>query len=160
MKRIFLVGLTLLLWVASSAATTQKWKLGWDNLSEPLNLTKSSVTWSVSSVSTTSKLTVTYTLIGATPTKLYQVSLNFFCTTFPATFGQFPTEENSNGTCVTATKQGVTESIAEVEVGVVLTDIHGNGTFTVVIGPIPSGTYKLEFFARNGAGCKDRKSVV
>jgi hypothetical protein len=36
---------------------------------------------------------------------------------------------------------------------VVLTDIHGNGSFAVVIGPVPSGTYELEFFARDGAGC-------
>jgi hypothetical protein len=153
MKRVYLVALALLLSVGTSAAVTQKWALGWDNFSERLNLTSSSVTWSVSSVSSTSFLTVTFKLVGATPTKLYQVSVNFFCSTFPATFGQFPTEENSNGTCIMATRQGVTKSIAEVEVGVVLTDIHGNGTFTVVIGPIPSGTYSLEFFARNGAGC-------
>lgn len=150
---INLLVLALLLSVGSSAAKTHKWTLGWDNFSEPLNLTNSSVTRSVSSLSSTSTLTVTFKLVGATPTKLYQMSLNFFCATFPATFGQFPTEENSNGTCVTATRQGVTESNAEVEVGVVLTDIHGNGTFTVVIGPVPSGTYKLEFFARNGACC-------
>jgi IPT/TIG domain len=153
MNRVFLVALALLMSIGTSAATTQKWTLGWDNFSEPLNLTNSSVTWSVSSVSSTSTLTVTFKLVGATPTKLYQMSLNFFCATFPATFGQFPTEENSNGTCVTFTRQGVTATAAEVEVGVVLTDIHGNGTVTVVIGPIPSGTYRLEFFARNGAGC-------
>lgn len=153
MKRVFLVVLALLLSVGTSVATTQKWTLGWDNFSEPLNLTNSSVTWSVSSVSSTSTLTVTFKLVGATPTKLYQLSLNFFCTTFPATFGQFPTERNSDGTCFTSTKQGVTATSAEVEVGVILTDIHGTGTFTVVIGPIPTGTYKLEFFARNGAGC-------
>src|SRR5438445_4548077 len=40
-----------------------------------------------------------------------------------------------------------------VEFGVVTTDIHGNGRFTVVVGPIASGTYALEFDARNGAGC-------
>ena len=152
MKRTLLVALGLLLSVAASAAKTQKWTLGWDNFSEPLNLTSSSVTWSVSSVSSTSSLTVTFKLVGATPTKLYQVSVNFFCTTFPATFGQFP-NEGVAGTCQPLTRQGVTEDSAEVELGTVFTDIHGNGIFTVVIGPIPSGTYKLEFFARNGAGC-------
>ena len=30
---------------------------------------------------------------------------------------------------------------------------NGNGTFNVVIGPVASGTYTLEFIARNGAGC-------
>ena len=34
-----------------------------------------------------------------------------------------------------------------------LTDNHRNGSFTVVIGPVASGTYGLEFFARDGAGC-------
>jgi len=52
-----------------------------------------------------------------------------------------------------ATKQGVTASIAEIEVGAVLTDLHGNGSVKVVIGPVPSGTYQVELFARNGAGC-------
>src|SRR4029077_5123498 len=151
MKRIFLLALALLLSAGTASATTEKWTAGWDNFSEPLDFTHSNITWSVSA--TTHKLTATVRLVVATPTNLYQMSLNFFCTTFPATFGQFPTERNSDGTCITATRQGVTASIAEVEVGVVTTDIHGNGTFTVVIGPITAGTYHLEFFARNGAGC-------
>lgn len=152
MKRMFLVALALFLSVGTSVATTQKWTSGWDNFSEPLNFTNSSVTWSVSSVSSTSFLTVTFKLVGATPSKLYEVALNFFCTTFPSTFGQFPNDQGGGG-CVSLTRQGVAASVAEVEVGVVTTDIHGNGTFSVVIGPIASGTYELEFFARNGAGC-------
>lgn len=150
MKRMFLVALALLLSVGSSVATTQKWTPGWDNFSEPLNFTNSSVTWSVSSVGSTSNLTVTYRLVGARPNKLYQMSIHFFCTTFPTTFGQFP---SGIGTCGSITRQGVTASVTAMEFGVVLTDIHGNGTSTVVIGPIRSGTYRLEFIARNGAGC-------
>ena len=156
MKPIFVLSAVLVLFSSASAqplaATTQKWTAGWDNFSEPLNFTKSNIMWSVNG--TTRKITVTFNLVGASPTKLYQMSLNFFCTTFPTSFGQFPTEENSDGTCITATRQGVTASVAEVEVGVVFTDIHGNGKFTVVIGPVPTGTYHLEFFARNGAGCE------
>jgi hypothetical protein len=151
MKRIFLVAMALVLSAsAASAATTQKWTAGWDNFSEPLNYKKSKVTWSVNA--TTKKLSVTYTVVGATPSKLYQVSIHFFCTTFPPTFGQFPTETN-NGACVTITRQGVTASVAAVEVGVVTTDINGSGTFNVVVGPVASGTYAIEFIARNGAGC-------
>jgi hypothetical protein len=152
MKRLFLLaGALLLSACAASATTTQKWTAGWDNFNEPLNFTKSKITWSVSS--TTRKITVTFSLAGANPTKLYQVALNFFCSTFPNTFGQFPVEENLDGTCIVATKQGVTASIAEIEVGSILTDLHGNGSFKIVIGPVPSGTYQVEFFARNGAGC-------
>lgn len=151
MKRIFLVAMALVLSAsAASAATTQKWTAGWDNFSEPLNYKKSKVTWSVNA--TTKKLSVTYTVVGATPSKLYQVSIHFFCTTFPPTFGQFPTETN-NGACVTITRQGVTASVAAVEVGVVTTDINGNGTFNVVVGPVASGTSAIEFIAPNGAGC-------
>jgi hypothetical protein len=151
MKRIFLLAAALLLSVsAASAATTQKWTAGWDNFSAPLNYTKSHVTWSVNS--TSRKLTVTFKLVGANPSQLYQVALNFFCTTFPSTFGQFPNDQGG-GACVSLTRQGVTATVAEVEVGVVTTDIHGNGVFTVVIGPVASGTYELEFFVRNGAGC-------
>jgi hypothetical protein len=150
MKRILLVVVALLLSAsAASAATTQKWTAGWDNFSEPLNYTKSKIKWSVSPAR---KLTVTFTLVGATPSKLYQVALNFFCSTFPPTFGQFPNDQGG-GACVLLTRQGVSATVAEVEVGVVTTDIHGNGSFTVVIGPVASGTYSLEFFARNGAGC-------
>jgi hypothetical protein len=152
MKKLFLLaGALLLSACAASATTTQKWTAGWDNFSEPLNFTKSNIKWSVNS--TTRKITVTFSLAGANPTKLYQVALNFFCNTFPNTFGQFPVEENPDGTCIVATKQGVTASIAEIEVGAVLTDLHGNGSFKVVIGPVPSGTYQVEFFSRNGAGC-------
>ncbi|MFY9560438.1 MAG: hypothetical protein WAQ52_09410 [Terriglobales bacterium] len=152
MKRILLLaaGLLLSASAASAATMTQKWILGWDNFSEPLDLAHSKIVWSVSP---TRKLTVTFTLVGATPTKLYQVSLNFFCSTFPATFGQFPTERNADGTCIQLTRQGVTATAAEAEVGVVFTDIHGKGSFKVVIGPVASGTYEVEFFARNGAGC-------
>jgi hypothetical protein len=102
---------------------------------------------------TTRKLSVTFTLRGATRSKLYQVGVHIFCTTIASTFGQFPTEAASPPTCTTATRQGVTRSVAAVELGVVTTDIHGNGTFNVVIGPIAPGTYTLEFIARNGAGC-------
>lgn len=45
------------------------------------------------------------------------------------------------------------DRIAWVQVGVVLTDINGNGSFSVVIGPISAGTYDIEFHAENGAGC-------
>ena len=128
----------------------QKWTAGWDNFSEPLNFTKSNVIWSMNS--TTKKITINFNLVGATPSKLYQVALNFFCTTFPATFGQFPVDQGA-GACVSLTRQGVTKTVVEVEVVVVVTDIHGNGKFSVVIGPVASGTYSLEFFARNGAGC-------
>lgn len=136
--------------VLSASATKQQWTAGWDNFGEPLNYTKSNIQWSVSA---SHKLTLTFNLVGATPLKLYQGSLNFFCTTFPATFGQFPTEENGDGTCISLTRQGVTATIAEVEVGVITTDIHGKGTYKIVVGPVPSGTYELEFFVRNGAGC-------
>ena len=147
---LLLTSATLLVTVSASAATTtQQWTEGWDNFSEPLNLTKSTVKWSVSP---TRKLTVTFGLVGARPSKLYQVGINFFCETFPTTFGQFPTDLGG-GDCQSLTRQGVTKDYAEVEVGVVTTDIHGNGSFTVVIGPVPSGTYEVEFFARDGAGC-------
>jgi hypothetical protein len=152
MRKLFGIAAVLLLAAsaASASMTTQLWTAGWDNFTEPLNYTKSNVQWSVS---TSRRLTVIFNLVGATPTKLYQVSLNFFCTTFPATFGQFPTEEGSNGMCLPLSRQGVSTTSAEAEVGVVFTDLHGNGTFKVVIGPVPAGTYQLEFFARNGAGC-------
>jgi hypothetical protein len=152
MKMICLLALAMLLAVGtdSAAVTTQKWTAGWDNFSEGLDFTHGNIKWSVSP---TRRLTVTFTLVGATPNKLYQVSLNFFCTTFPATFGQFPTERNADGSCIQITRQGVTATIAEVEVGVVTTDLNGKGSFKVVIGPVLAGTYQVSFFARNGAGC-------
>jgi hypothetical protein len=152
MKKAFLISLTSVLLLGSaSASVTQNFTDGWDNFGEPLNLIKSSVKWTVSPTKHT--LTVTYSLVGARPSKLYQVALNFFCTTFPANFGQFPTD-GGGGTCPSATKQGVTATFAEVEVGVVTTDMHGKGSFTVVIGPVTPGTYDLEFFVHDGAGCE------
>ncbi len=152
MKRIFLVVVALLLAAsaASAATTKQKWTAGFNNFSEPLNYAKSSVKWSVNP--TTHKLSVTYTLVSATPSKLYQVGIVFFCTTFPATFGQFP-NEYGDGNCPTGTEQGVTASVTGVQVGVITTDENGNGSFAVVVGPIAAGTYNVEFQAEDGAGC-------
>ncbi len=81
------------------------------------------------------------------------MAINFFCTTFPATFGQFPNAQVGGGKCFISTKQGVTTTNAEVNLGAILTDINGNGATTIVVGPVASGTYSLEFFARDGAGC-------
>ncbi len=130
-------------------ATTQHFTTGWDIFNEPLNLTSSNVVWSVS---TARKMSVTFNLVGATPNKLYQVGAHIFCTTAPGTFGQFPTNPSS-GNCGQITKQNVTASVASVEMGVVTTDMHGKGSFKVMVGPIVSGTYNLEFTVRNGAGC-------
>ncbi len=135
---------------ASAQTTTQVWTAGWDNFSEPLDFGRSNVKWSVSG---SRKLTVTFTLAKATPNKLYQVGAHIFCTTFPPTFGQFPTYGAGGGNCFTLTRQGVTQSVVAIEMGVVTTDIHGNGSFKVVVGPIAAGTYDLEFTVRNGAGC-------
>ncbi len=153
MKRIFLVVLALLLSVgtASATATVQKWTAGWDNFSEPLNYTSSTVSWFVNT--TTRRLSVTFKLVGARSNKLYQVGVHIFCSTIPVTFGQFATETPTPGICDATTRQGVTKSLAAVEFGVVRTDIHGKGVLSVVVGPIASGTYDLEFTTRNGAGC-------
>jgi len=152
MKKTFLlIGALLLLGsVASAAATTLKWTAGWDNFGEPLNYKKSKIKYSVNAAKST--LAVTFSLQGANPNKLYQVGINFFCTSFPVTFGNFPTD-GGGGTCPSITRQGVTKSIAAVELGVVATDEHGNGSVKVTVGPIASGTYVLEFQTRDGAGC-------
>ena len=74
MKRIFLAVVALFLSASAAfAATTQKWTAGWDNFGEPLNYKTSHVSWSVNP--TTSKLSVTFKLVGATPNKLYEVGI-------------------------------------------------------------------------------------
>jgi len=130
-------------------ATTQKFTTGWDNFNEPLNLNSSTVKWSVSAAR---KMTVTFSLVGATPNKLYQVGIHILCTDAHGTFGQFPTNPGS-GACGSLTRQGKTATVESVEMGVVTTDKKGKGSFTVVVGPIASGSYDLEFTVRNGAGC-------
>ena len=151
MKRVLWALMALVLSAsAASAATTLKWSAGWDYFGEPLDYKKSKVVYSVNA--TTKDLMVTFTLTSANPNKLYQVGINFFCTTFPATFGNFPVD-GGGGTCSTITRQGVTLSVATIELGVVTTDEHGDGSFKVVIGPIAAGTYELEFQTRNGVGC-------
>jgi hypothetical protein len=129
----------------------QRWTAGWDLSLEPLDFTHSNIVWSLNPATKT--LTVSFLLVHANPNKLYQMSAHFFCTTFPATFGQFPNDTVGGGACGSITRQGVTRTVTAVEFGVVRTDIDGNGTFDVDIGPIASGVYSLEFTARNGAGC-------
>jgi|SRR5579864_877926 len=157
-KVAFLLGTALCLFsdcawtqmIVAPATMKQTWAAGWDNLSEPLNFTQSNVAWSVNT--STHKLTVTFKLVGATPSKLYQVSVHIFCNTFPPTFDQFPTDVGG-GACKAITRQGATESVVALEFGVVTTDIHGNGSFAVLVGPIASGRYDLAFDARDSAGC-------
>ena len=152
MKRLSLVLAVLLIaGGAASAATTQKFTAGWDNFGAQLNYSLSHVTWSVNS--TTKNVTISYTLVGAVPTSLYQMSLNFYCTTFPLDFGQFPIDGPFDGTCTSLTRQGVTKTVAETEIGVILTDKNGKGSVSVVIGPVQTGTYEVTFFVRNAAGC-------
>lgn len=155
MQRTFLVMVALFLSAGSvfATTTTEKWTAGWDNPSEPLNYKKSNVSWSVNSAKST--LTVTYKLVSAKPNKLYEVGLTVFCTTFPATFGQYPTVyvPKGGGDCTSFTRQGVAKTLALVEFGVVTTDMNGNGNFEVVVGPIAPGTYNVEFMAQDGAGC-------
>ena len=152
MKKMLIMAFLLSASAGFAGTTTQKWTAGWDNFGEPLNYTKSKVAWSVNA--TSKKLTVTYTLVSAIPGKLYQVDLAFFCSTFASTFGQFPVQGLVNGNdCPTITRQNVTASAAYSEVGVVTTDLNGNGVFAVSIGPIAAGTYKVEFRALDGAGC-------
>jgi hypothetical protein len=150
MKKVCLlwVGLVLLAG-AAFGATTEKWTPGWDNFNEPLNYKKSKLSWSVNAAKRT--VSMTYSLVGATPNKFYQAGIHIFCKTFPATFGQFPTD-TGGGDCQSYTRQGVTKTAAGVFVGVVTTDINGDGSFTVVVGPIAAGTYDVEFWARDGAG--------
>lgn len=135
--------------IVAPASTKQHWQKGWDNFGEPLNLTSSNITWSLT---TAKKLNVTFNLVAATPNKLYQVGIHLFCNTTPMSFGQFPVT-SSGGNCVPLVRQGVSGSVAAVEFGVVTTDKNGKGSFKVVVGPIASGTYKFEFTARDGAGC-------
>src|SRR5450755_3450575 len=134
------------------AATTQYWTPGWGILNEPLNYSKSTIVWSVSAAR---KLTVTYTLVHARPTKLYQVGLHLFCTTFPATFGQFPLHTNG-GNCIPSFLQGVDATVAPLESGVALTADVAPGSFKVAGGPSASGTSTLEADARGGAGSNVR----
>jgi hypothetical protein len=139
--------------ISPDAATTQHWKRGWGILDEPLDYQKSKIVWSVSA---TDNLTVTFTLNSAVPTKLYQIGLTFFCTTFPANFGQFPVDPATtvNGNCIPVYLQGVNATVSGVELCVVLTDMAGTGSCKVVVDAITPGTYTLEFEARDGAGCE------
>jgi hypothetical protein len=150
MRKILLVALFLMISpLMASGATTTAFTPGWDLFNEPLDFKTSSVTSSLNTA--TKSLTLSVVLMGATPNKLYQIAPHFFapCATQKATmFGQFPLHP-----CITITRQGVTADVSYTEVGVVTTDAFGNGGFAVIIGPIASGTYSVEFLIRNGAGC-------
>ncbi len=138
----------------------QKWTAGWDSFTEPLNYETSHVKWFVDPEK--SALRVQFVLRGATPGKVYQVGVHIYCNTpptnfgvppTPATFGPFPTNGGTGGTCWANTRQGVTENVVSVEMGVVTTDLNGDGSFAITVGPIAKGPYNVEFDARDGAGC-------
>ena len=131
---------------AQANSTHQEWMASWDIFEEPLNYTTSKVIWT--HPRGTSRLLITYVLRSARPNWQYQVGVHIFdrC---PTTFGQFP----SLGPCESVTRQDVMRVVAGIELGVVTTDINGNGLFTVLVNGIQVGTYEIEFNVRLGVGC-------
>jgi hypothetical protein len=148
-KKVSASVVLVLLSASVAFAASHKWSAGWDVFGEPLNYKTSTVAWSLNA--TTGKLTVTYKLVGANPSKLYQVGVHVYCPggTAPSMFGQFPVPTG----CGSITRQGVTANVYEAELGVVTTDATGNGVFTVGVAGIAPGTYSLAFTVRDGAGC-------
>src|SRR5260370_7943483 len=116
-KLLLAAALLLAIGAASAQTTTQQWTAGWDKFTEPLNYKTSKVSWSVNT--TTKKLSVTFKLVGATPSKLYQVALQLFCTTSPATFGNYPVVFLNNRNCTSLPNQVVTQNTACVELVVI-----------------------------------------
>ena len=124
----------------------QEWQSGWDTFTEKLNYNTSSVNWTLPP--TNSQLSVNYILRGATPNQQYQVGIHVFNRCDPS-FGQF-----ASASCTTLTRQGITKTkVYAVELGVVTTDSHGNGSFSVNVYNISAGTYQVEFDVRQGVGC-------
>jgi hypothetical protein len=149
MKKLIAALVLLLPLSVMAKSTTQEFTAGWDKFSEPLDYSKSSVKWSVAK---SGGLTVTYSLVGATPNKLYQTTIAFFnqCAAGLASFGQYTTEQTN---CSTITRQGVTAGDTGVELGVIRTDLNGDGVYTITLSPITPGTYDVEFVVRDGVGC-------
>jgi hypothetical protein len=148
-RLIALVSAAGLALIAGQAVAAElPWAVGLDNFTEPLHTSTSFVHWSLSPKNPF--LTLTYQLNGAVPSKLYQVGIHLEnCRKTIPRFGQFP----ALGPCGAITRQGITRTVLAFELGVVLTDEFGNGSFAVVVGPIAAGTYTLQFNVRNGAGC-------
>jgi hypothetical protein len=84
---LFALAVPLVAVAAFAATTTQEWVRGWDKFGEPLNLTQGDIKWSLP---TARKLTVVFGFVGARPSKLYQVSINFFGSTFAANLINLP----------------------------------------------------------------------
>ena len=142
--------------ILSSEAHAQilRWTPGWDVTTEPLNLKTSSLKVSFGS---NGHLTLAYTLVGAEPSKLYQVGINRFCEHTPNLFGRFPyigpPFVGPNNTCLSSTRQGQTFTTRAVLVGVILTDAKGNGSTTIDLGVVASGSYQVQLIVEDGAGC-------
>jgi hypothetical protein len=138
-----IVALALLLTAAAPASAAQlNWVQGWDIFNEPLG--GGGVVYQVSG----RDLTVTFSVRGAVPNKLYQVGVHLGCTNQPR-FGQFP----SGLPCSTITRDGNSHSIQAAELGVMTTDATGAGSTIVTVRQLPSATYQVHFTARNGVGC-------
>jgi hypothetical protein len=150
MKRRCRVVVLVLVASSTLAATTKKFTAGWDKFNEPLDYKKSGVTWSVNPTKHT--LAVTYKLTGAPPSQLLPVAIHIFCSTSPATFGQFAVFQGA-GPCQSETRQGVTRTGVDVFLGVPITDINGDTSFALTIGPIAAGSYDVEFDVFDSSFC-------
>lgn len=135
--------------MSGQSAGEGRFSPGWDVFDISYEGNASSVSWSAGG---SGSLSVTFTLAGMQPSRLYQVGLHLFpadCVGAPRGFGNFPASP-----CVRLTREGRTAHASAVELGVVLTDGGGNGTVTLHLLGAPIGVHRLAFTVRDGAGCR------
>lgn len=132
---------------------TQNWNAGWDIQNAALNYSKSNVVWVYDN--STKTLKVSYYLSGATAAKQLAVGMSFYAATSSCpnptltTFGQYKV----NWACGSATRDQFTATKQDMDIGVIQVDNNGNGQYDVEISGIAPGTYRIQYWVRQGVGC-------
>ncbi|MCL4187382.1 MAG: hypothetical protein KJZ85_07215 [Rhodobacteraceae bacterium] len=122
-----------------------RWVAGWDRFDEPHDAEgKHGVGW----VAGDGTLEVQAHIAGAVPRKAYQFGIHLFACPRLAYFGNHILRP-----CREVTREGYFARVRTSELGVVLTDSGGNGSFQVTVIGLQRGTYLLAFHVRDGAGC-------
>ena len=124
-----------------SGVTTLHFKPGWDDLTQPLNWAKSTVTIDAR---TRRALTITYALTGAVPGTALQIGIEVFQSPCTMTkLGQYGLY------CGGGTRQGVTATLAEVLLPAPTVGTAGTFQRVVKLKGVAPGTYRFEFTVRD-----------
>lgn len=149
-----------------SASTGLNWTAGWDLFGTTFrDFPASRIVYSL--LSNRTVVEIQFVLNGTNlPNTSHSVGLTLFWPSTASCISSFGTITGGTGStgssanlgqliadpgsCTAQTRQGITRIGSGFEVGILSLDANGSGSLNVTISNVPSGTFQIEFFFRQG----------